>query len=86
MKLNFSYTVAAESSSSSPCTNVPVQCPLCPRTSPAMWKYFLKTHLEIQHPNATMENHSSLMETVKLRGRRDKKNLGEKEECISQMA
>ena len=60
MKLNFSYTVAAESSSSSPCSNVPVQCPLCPKISPAVWKYFIKTHFEIQHPNAPMENHSYL--------------------------
>lgn len=60
MKLNFSYTVAAESSSSSPCSNVPVQCPLCPKILPAVWKYFLKTHFEIQHPNAPMEAHSYL--------------------------
>jgi hypothetical protein len=38
MKLNFSYTVAAESSSSYPCSNVPVQCPLCPKILPAVWK------------------------------------------------
>jgi len=62
MKLNFSYNVAAESSSSSPCSNVPVQCPLCPRISPAVWKYFLKTHFEIQHPNAPMESHGHLWE------------------------
>lgn len=60
MNLNFSYTVTAELSSSSPCLNVPVQCPLCPRISPAVWKYFLKTHFKIQHPNAPMENYSHL--------------------------
>ncbi|KAF8802080.1 hypothetical protein BYT27DRAFT_7226487 [Phlegmacium glaucopus] len=42
MKAKYSYSVAAESSPSSPCSNVPVTCPLCAKTAPAIWKYFMK--------------------------------------------
>ncbi|KAF8954984.1 hypothetical protein BDZ97DRAFT_1675447, partial [Flammula alnicola] len=38
----FYYTVAAESTSTSPCSNVPVTCPIClNKQSPAVWKYIL---------------------------------------------
>jgi hypothetical protein len=49
MKINYSYRVAAESSASSPCSNVPIQCPMCSKSEPAVWKYFMKMHFEEKH-------------------------------------
>ena len=51
MKMNYSYRVAAESSASSPCSNVPIHCPICSKSEPAVWKYFMKFHFEEKHKN-----------------------------------
>jgi hypothetical protein len=51
-----------ESTPTSPCTNVPVICPLCPKTSPAVWKYNLKVHFKIKHPNQSLSEYSHLWE------------------------
>lgn len=51
MSTKFSYSVAAESTASSPCSNIPIPCPVCPRSDPAVWKYFLKVHFEEKHKN-----------------------------------
>ena len=45
------YSAAATERTHSPCTNVPVTCPLCPSTSPAVWKYNMKKHLAHIHPS-----------------------------------
>jgi hypothetical protein len=47
-----SYSTAAIERTNSPCTNVPMICPLCPSTSTAVWKYNMKTHLVQIHPSA----------------------------------
>ena len=47
----FLYAAASTESTHSPCTNVPVVCPLCPSTSSAVWKYNMKTHLMKTHPS-----------------------------------
>jgi hypothetical protein len=44
--MNYSYGIVAESTPSSPCSNVPIHCPICPKTDPAIWKYFMKVHFE----------------------------------------
>lgn len=49
IQVNYSYAVASESSSSSPCSNVPIICPLCPKAAPAVWRYNLKFHLSSAH-------------------------------------
>ncbi|KAF8962782.1 hypothetical protein BDZ97DRAFT_2020851, partial [Flammula alnicola] len=49
MKVKYSYRVAAESSPSSPCSNVPIQCPICPKEEPAIWRYFFKAHFRDKH-------------------------------------
>lgn len=56
--LSFSYHSAATESTSSPCTNVPVSCPLCPATSGMIWKYNMKTHFAIKHPSAVYGSYS----------------------------
>ena len=47
----FFYAAASTESTNSPCTNVPVVCPLCPSTSSVIWKYNMKTHLIKTHPS-----------------------------------
>ncbi|KAJ7874305.1 hypothetical protein B0H14DRAFT_2343741 [Mycena olivaceomarginata] len=49
-RINFQYGVAECSSSpSSPCSNVPVICPLCGPQHPAVWKYSLEAHFRNVH-------------------------------------
>ena len=50
-KTKFSYSITAESMSSSPCFDVPMICPLCSKTKPAVWRYFLKIHFQEKHQN-----------------------------------
>lgn len=45
------YSATATEHANSPCTNVPVTCPLCPSTSAAVWKYNMKIHLARVHPS-----------------------------------
>ncbi|KAG6905363.1 hypothetical protein DXG01_003230 [Tephrocybe rancida] len=51
--ISFTYAVAAQSKPSSPCSNVPLPCPLCPKTAPSIWRYNWKAHFENTHPHAT---------------------------------
>ena len=51
MTLNYSYSVAAVSTASSPCSNVPMHCELCSKSDPAIWRYFMKAHFQEKHPN-----------------------------------
>ena len=59
MKMTYSYSIAAESTASSPCSNVPIQCPICPKSDPAVWKYFMKAHFEEKH-NKLLAKHVDL--------------------------
>uniref|UniRef100_A0A8H7XJQ8 Zinc finger PHD-type domain-containing protein n=1 Tax=Psilocybe cubensis TaxID=181762 RepID=A0A8H7XJQ8_PSICU len=56
----YKYAVAEKSTSSSPCSNVPIYCPICPKTSPAVWRYNLKYHMIKTHPSASLARHSHL--------------------------
>jgi hypothetical protein len=42
--INFNYATASTSSESSPCSNIPTTCPLCPDGSPAEWTHSLHAH------------------------------------------
>ncbi|KAF8057382.1 hypothetical protein FPV67DRAFT_1723969 [Lyophyllum atratum] len=57
--LNFTYAIVSESKPSSPCFNVSISCPLCPKTSPAVWQYNWKHHFASAHPAASFANYSS---------------------------
>lgn len=48
--IKFYYHTASKTTSSSPCSNVPLVCPLCPKSSPAVWKYNLRAHFVRCHP------------------------------------
>jgi hypothetical protein len=60
VKIKYSYRVASESTASSPCSNVPLQCPLCPKANPAVWRYFMKIHFLEKHKNATLSKYEHL--------------------------
>jgi len=77
MKVKFTYKIMATSSLSFPCSNVPIQCPVCPKTNPAVWRYSMKTHFEQNH-RQLMPKHKDLWtlsnfetsEMVKIWGKR----------------
>jgi len=58
--MNYSYSVAAESTASSPCSNVPIHCPVCPKTDPAIWKYFMRIHFEEKHKTLDLTKYEHL--------------------------
>ena len=47
--VRFNYATAARSSDGSPCSNHPINCPLCPVKSPAIWTYYLHAHFHERH-------------------------------------
>jgi hypothetical protein len=51
--IRFNYASAACSSESSPCSNVPIICPLCPPKSPGVWTYSLHAHFRDRHKLTT---------------------------------
>lgn len=72
---------------SSPCTNHPLVCPLCPPKSPTVWKYNLRSHIINVHPTADInlymqyfdinESERTLMKRAfKVKPRRVKRNEG----------
>jgi hypothetical protein len=56
----FSYGVAAISTASSPCSNVPVQCPWCPQSSPAIWRYNVFRHIKDRHVYVPLKDHEDI--------------------------
>ena len=59
---DFTYSSALKGSKTTPCTNVPILCPLCPAprnprdNSPAIWKYNVPQHIQTNHTGHTLEN------------------------------
>jgi hypothetical protein len=49
-KMHFSYSVASLSTPSSPSSNVPLRCPICPASEPCVWRYNLAHHMRAKHP------------------------------------
>ena len=64
---------ASKFTQKSPCTNIPMQCPLCPKVSDAVWKYNMGAHIRISHPSANLLNYEELYsispeETILMKG------------------
>lgn len=55
--VKFKYRPASESMATSPCSNVPIPCPACPHQAPAIWKYNLKTHLQLAHSEIPLDRY-----------------------------
>ena len=60
MKVKYSYSIAAESSPSSPYSNVLITCPLCSNATLAIWKYFMKAHFQETHKSAPILKYKHL--------------------------
>lgn len=58
--VKLSMKTAKVSTASSPCSNVPINCPLCPSGSAAVWKYNLEGHLVDVHPMSNKDEHKHL--------------------------
>ncbi|KAF6755551.1 hypothetical protein DFP72DRAFT_811246 [Ephemerocybe angulata] len=58
--VSYVYGVAATSSAASPCSNVPLRCPLCSKADPAVWRYNLHHHLVTAHPTSSPADFASL--------------------------
>ncbi|KAH9032479.1 hypothetical protein EDB85DRAFT_2145593 [Lactarius pseudohatsudake] len=58
--IKFSYSAAMVSSKSSPCSNVPLQCPYCPDGSPAVWRYNMQLHFRHRHQGVDTAKHEDL--------------------------
>lgn len=61
-KFHFQYKAASQSStSSSPSSNVPIECPICGPGTPAVWRYSMRAHFEHYHPlSASIPKYSSM--------------------------
>lgn len=60
VKVKYLYRVASESTASSLCSNVLLQCPLCPKSDPAIWRYFLKVHFQEKHKGVSLAKYEDL--------------------------
>lgn len=60
--VKFKYGPASESTVASPCSNVPIPCPACSHQAPAIWRYNLKTHLKLVHPEIPLDQYQNLWE------------------------
>lgn len=58
----FNYKSASSSTKSSPSTNVPLSCPLCPRNNPAIWKYNMLYHFRSKHSRVSFDTYKALWE------------------------
>lgn len=59
-QIPFSYAVAAVSAPSSPSSNVPMHCPICPIIAPCVWRYNLPYHMRSKHPAISIMPYESL--------------------------
>jgi hypothetical protein len=58
-------STAAKYSQMSPCTNVPLRCPLCPTLSDCIWKYNMCAHILKDHPSASIDLYRGLFTLIK---------------------
>lgn len=64
--VKFSITIAAKCSDGSPCTNHPMHCPYCPKSTPAVWSYNFRQHMLRVHPSQPLDKHRSVWSISKL--------------------
>jgi hypothetical protein len=55
-----SLVKASKFTKQSPCTNVPIQCSLCPKASDTAWKYNMCAHIPKEHPSANVINYENI--------------------------
>jgi hypothetical protein len=57
----FSYHIASESTRTSPCSNVPVRCPLCDPKALCVWRYHLRDHFLKKHQSGSLKDYLERM-------------------------
>lgn len=57
---NFSYAMAMTSTQGSPCLNVPLKCPFCPSSAPAVWRYNMQYHLRARHAYVSLPENEAI--------------------------
>ena len=62
INMNYSYGKAVQSTTISPCYNVPIQRPVCPKTDPAIWTYFIKVYFNKKHQSLPLTKYLHLWE------------------------
>jgi hypothetical protein len=58
--LRVSYATVASSTASSPCSNIPIQCPWCPQSAPAIWRYNMFFHIKNNHPQVSLNDNQDV--------------------------
>jgi hypothetical protein len=63
--VKYSMKSASKSTVNAPCTNRPMQCPLCPVKPPVVhWKSNMKNHFDVAHEDdARVQDHLKKFET-----------------------
>ena len=59
-QIPFSYALAAVSAPSSPSSNVPMRCLICPIMAPCVWRYNLPYLMQSKHPTISIMPYESL--------------------------
>ncbi|KAI0283767.1 hypothetical protein BC826DRAFT_920313 [Russula brevipes] len=70
--VKLSIMTTAKCSDASLCTNHPMRCPYCPKSSPAIWSYTFRQHILHVHPAVPLEKHRSVWSISKLEKERMK--------------
>ncbi|KAI0283829.1 hypothetical protein BC826DRAFT_891645, partial [Russula brevipes] len=70
--VKLSIMIASKCSDASPCTNHPMRCPYCPKSSPAVWSYTFRQHMLRVHPAVPLEKHRSIWSISKFEKERMK--------------
>ncbi|KAL0061746.1 hypothetical protein AAF712_011419 [Marasmius tenuissimus] len=63
---SFQYHAASTFKASSPCTNVPISCPLCKNSTSDHWKYNMLDHLERCHPSWRAQTTDDFKEGIRI--------------------
>ncbi|KAL0564399.1 hypothetical protein V5O48_017648, partial [Marasmius crinis-equi] len=58
--IKFSYRSASEAKTSSPCSNVPIECPICGCSRGAVWKYNMHEHFKAEHASTLHAQYSEI--------------------------
>ena len=77
-KPKLSYGIASASTKSSPCSSIPILCPLCPKLEPAVWRYNAKYHFGLAHPNADPKKYNHLWDISNFKIQKMKKKWADR--------
>jgi len=62
--VRLTYSIAGRSTTASPCSNMPIQCPWCVDMAPAVWQYNMRDHIQTKHSYIHLPEHESLWKII----------------------